>query len=231
MMIKNSKLFCYLITFIALGGLIFPAETRAQSEPEFLISWQAGNYAPPGYLGRRLPTSKTVLETALELVENGRLLNLAQSEIRWFFDGQLQKSGTGMKTAFFVIPDFISAGSHSLEVTIVGFRGRNLEKKVGLPIAEPEVIIDAPYPQKKILAGFNTFRALPYFFNISRPVQLLFNWAVNGRKVTASDVSPDLLRLDTSAGFSGQPISLTLEALSKINQLEAASRAINLEIK
>lgn len=223
----------FISLFIALlftAYLFSPLKAEAQRETDFLISWQARNYAPPSYLGRLLPARKTILEAAVELTENGRLVNLSGNEIRWFFDGQLQKSGIGMKTVFFVIPDFIPAGDHELEVTVIGFRGRNLEKKIELPIVEPEVVIDAPYVHGKIAAGLNNFYALPYYFNISRPIQLIFNWAANNQSITEAGGGSDLLTLDTSTGRSGQPISLRLEALSKINQLEVASRLINLAI-
>ncbi len=202
--------------------------TSAQNTPELLITWQAQGYVPHGYQGKILPVKKSLVEAAAELIQNGKTADLSRRELRWFLNGRLIQGGLGLKTISFMVPE--DAASLSLRLVIPNYGGRVLEKTVALPLAQPEVVIDAPYAAA-IASGTNIFRALAYFFNISGLDQLTFEWVANGVATAGEDSNPAELELNISGGRPGDEVNLSVNALNKFDPLETAGASVNLKIR
>jgi len=208
---------------LALGLLMFCLFnlTKAQTAPEFLITWKASNYAPPNYQGKILPIPGSTIAIAVELIDNGQIADLSQSEIRWSVNNTLKASGLGMKNLSLRI-DSTDTRDQDVTITIIGYRGQNLQKSLLIPLALPEVIIQRN--------EFNTFRALPYFFNVSNLNDLSFNWLANGQAPSGLPQNPDILNLNLSEMPTGLRINIDLNVVSKINSLERANASLNFEL-
>jgi len=225
-----------LRSLIVILGLSIPlslsyyASAFAQTAPELLITWQAANFTPPTYQGKVLPTRKTQITAAVELIDNGKLIVLNTKEIRWFLSNNLIKTGFGLKNIVFSIPA-IAGADQLLKVSVISYRGRNLEKSVIVPVSNPETVIDIPYPGKIIAVGINTFQALPYFFNVANLKNLSFVWSANSQKTQGEVENPEILELDIPAGVRRGELNLSLDVTSKLDPLEIAHELIKLTIK
>ncbi len=202
----------------------------SQTNLELLISWQAKNYVPSAYVGKVLPIANTPVIMALELIDNKKIADISKKEVRWFANNQLIQSGIGLKNITFIIPTTRS-GDENIKAVVINYRGTNLEKSIIIPVVNPEVVINAPYPDKKITSGINTFIALPYFFNVNSLANLAFTWLANNQQVTDTNGNPDILTLDTTGGLSGNQIIVSVTAANINNDLELAKQISILEIK
>lgn len=228
--IKTKNFTLALLFIIGASALALGLPSSAQTVPELLLTWQAENYAPSGYQGRILPIRRSRISASVALIEGGKFTDISKNEIRWLVDNNLFKSGIGLQALEFPVPE-IAAGQVRLKAVIMGFRGQNLEKPITIPVAEPEIVIAAPYPDRKIPAGLNIFRAGLYFFNISRANQLLFSWSANGAKTEGESAAPDQLELDASQGQSGDGVDLSVAVANALNPLEFANQSLKLTIK
>lgn len=202
----------------------------AETAPELLITWSAQNYTPPDYAGKSMPTRGTSVGASVELIENGRLADLSKQEIRWILNNRLHKSGVGLKNVSLIVPE-LTRDNQILRVSIVNFRGKDIEKSVILPVVDPEVVINVPYPRNKIQSGENLFIALAYFFNVANLNDLSFVWSANGRNTQSEDRIPNLLKLNASGGRAGDKVDLSARVSNKKNPAELGAISVGLEIQ
>lgn len=212
---KKTILLTNLVALLAIGYWLV---ANSQVAPEFLVSWKTDSYVPPGYIGKALPTRNSRVDIALELIDNGRLVNLSQNEIRWFVNNKLQKSGMGIKNFTMLQPTINVAPE--IRISVINYRGINLDKTITIPLANPDVAIIS-------VEGF-TFRALPYFFNIKTANELKYTWSVNDFKTEGEVNNPDILTLDVRGGQIGNTLNLKLLVKNLANPLEQAVLLTNL---
>ncbi len=205
----------FVFSLLAIGYTLNPASSSAQQAPELMVTWQSNNYAPPAYQGKILPIDGSRIDMALELIDNGKIANLAAKEIRWLINGDELKSGFGLKNISFVADGF--QGDQEVEITIVDYNGVNLEKLITIPVVRPEVVITG---------GPDIFRALPYFFNVRNLSQLQFIWSANGRPATGLVENPDSLELDTAGISAGQDISINASVTNINKRIETAGKTM-----
>lgn len=223
--------------FLFLLGLVFlllPLITTAAS-PKFLVSWQVQNYAPSWYQGKVLPIYQTPIEITFELVDGGKLADLSTTKIRWYINDKLVKNeidGLGIKSLKIITPDY-NGNETKIRMSIVDYRGSNLEHIVSIPVIGPEVVINAPYPDRKINRELSAFQAFPFFFNIKNLNELSVGWSAN-RQVFKTQPGSNLWQLDFRADSStpsGYLIDLEVVINNVLNQLEFASKNFQLEIQ
>ena len=219
-----------ILISVAAFLLLFSLFVNAQTAPSLIVTWQAENYAPSGYEGVILPTRGTAVRAALALIDAGKIQDLSKKEIRWFTGRELIKSGLGAVEIEFRTPE-LATGDIALKAVVRNYKNADWEGLTAVPVAEPEIVIDAPYPERKIAAGLNVFKALPYFFNINDVIQLVFSWTANGLKAESGSEEPDRLNLETSLGRSGDEVNLSVAVLNSLNPLQFASQSLNLTIK
>ncbi|HEY4475408.1 MAG TPA: hypothetical protein VJB92_01665 [Candidatus Paceibacterota bacterium] len=225
----------YIIPIAAIltaGFLFFSLvqKNSAASEPELMLTWQALNYAPPGYQGKNLPIRNSPVEAALTIIENGKPANLSNQEIRWFVDRNLEQSGIGLTRFPFAVPRLASSGV-PLKVSVINYKGADLEKSVLVPVAKPETIITTGAADKKIIAGINLIEALAYFFNVKNINQLLFTWSANNEETNGASDTPNFLELDASQGGPGAEVKLSVSVVNKNDALEGAKDETILIVK
>ena len=74
--------------FAGMLGSVVPAH----AETEFMTSWQTKTYAPAWYEGKVFPTYQSFVMVGFELVENGKIVDLSRTVVRWYVDGKLLKN-------------------------------------------------------------------------------------------------------------------------------------------
>jgi hypothetical protein len=200
-----------LIILIAAFVLIKPAAKAQVASPQFLITWSASNsYAPSFYQGKVLPGSQSQITAALEIVSGGKIANVTSQPIYWYLDGTLIGGGTGVQQITFS-PFGTAPEIETLEADLPNYSGGMLIHQISIPVMNPDVVIDAPYPGGQFSNTIATVTALPYFFNTTAS-NLVFAWSVNG--VTGSNVeNPDVaqITLPTDAP-SGSTVAVSLQA-------------------
>ena len=213
--IRHTAIAGTLLAFSAALPLALNAQDAA--EPELLVTWRADSYAPPGFRGKALPTIGSAVNFSLELIQDGKIADLSQTEIRWYRNRTFISSGIGQKQMTLVVPPGASS-QERIRATAVDFGGEDHETTVLLPVVAPEVVIDAPAASGPAMR----FRALPYFFNTGFQSELVFEWRVNGEPVDAGIENPDALDLSVTGGTSGATVTVELRVSRSRELLEFA---------
>ena len=247
----STKKYSLSVICLALIGLFFgfnaaaqlttklPTTTLSTQNPnfEFLVSWRAINFVPSDYKGRIIPSKNSIIEISFDLLDsNGKFVDVSKQQINWNIDRNSFKSGAGLKS---IVTTFDKVSTKLIEIELPNYNdktytGAYLNKFVNIPAVSPEVIINAPYPNKTIGIKQNAFQAIPYFFGISSLSQLNFAWEVDGRKMDNDPGYPSIFAIDlTSQGSPESGATTMIKVLVKniTDQLEFASKSINLDIK
>lgn len=215
-----------LIGILAFGIWNFG---EAQTALEFLISWRAANYVPASYQGKNFPINATPIEIGFDLVESGKIINLAANEVRWFLDGDLFKSGNGLRTIRFNS----KSSSQQIRILITNYKGANLEKIFFIPAQTPQLIIDTRLPNASAGLGKYRLEALPYFFNIFSLPELKFDWSINNQPAGGGAENPEILDLNFSSESAPAETKVRISAIvsNRFNPIELSSESVELTIK
>lgn len=197
---QKLKIGFYFLVFVFTFSFLIFSFAGAQQAPELMVTWKADNYVPSDYQGKALPSSGTGIEMAVELIDGGKLADLSRYEIRWSVNKKLKQSGVGLKNFSFITDRF--QGAPSVAVTVVNYRGGDLQKNITIPLVSPEAAIDGRQ---------GVFEALPYFFNVRRIAELDFQWSANDQETSGAIVeSPNILNLSTANVPSETVIDLSV---------------------
>jgi hypothetical protein len=210
--LKKAVFAILIVIFTLFVVLQTNAQTAQPSLPQFLVTWRALNsFVPPLYVGKVLPGARSRITASLELVSNGKLVNLKSQTIYWYLNDNLLGGGAGMQRITFSPYDG-TAGTLVLRIELPDFGGKLLMHEVTIPVVRPVAVIYAPYPNDQFSGSQATVKALPYFFNASSSA-LAFEWSVNGVSVESKE-GPDILHVnlpgDTPSN-SKVNISLTMQ--------------------
>lgn len=164
-----------IIGLIGLMGLISPVgRLGAAPPPEIIITWQAQNYAPSSFIGKKLPTRGTVVNFALQLIDDGKLVDVSNKEVRWYANNNLINSGVGLNVFSYAIPQ-INDGLVSIRSVVI-YQGGEVSRIFEVPVVDPEAVIDnSQLPQLKPYF---------YFFNVGSPNELKLAWEESVDSVT-----------------------------------------------
>ncbi|OGM92666.1 hypothetical protein A2372_00460 [Candidatus Wolfebacteria bacterium RIFOXYB1_FULL_54_12] len=135
-----------------------------------------------------------------ELIENGTVVDLSGTAVRWYVDGKLLKNETnGLGIQRLTVYNKKYGGDVlGIKIAIPDHNGQALIKLFDIPVKKPEVVMDIPYAQKKVAQGDNLFYAWPFFFNVASPNDLNMQWMVDGNVLQAKTMADP--RLLFSAG-------------------------------
>ncbi|RJQ28726.1 hypothetical protein C4571_03070 [Candidatus Parcubacteria bacterium] len=215
----------YMATAVLALTLVFSLGF-AQEAPLLLISWRALTYVPPGFSGKALPIENSVVEAAVELVDRGSPINTAGYPIYWYLNGKYLEGGRGLRSVKFPVPRF--GDRFDLRAEISGYKGASPTKTVRVPVVRPEAVISTPLSGNNFSSLSTEFRALPYFFNVTKLSDLVFRWRVNDEAV-ASTENPDGLTVNldptTPPGFKTR-IELSIQ--NPRNVLEGDANSLEL---
>lgn len=231
------KIIIVIIIITVINIIIVINNTNAQTiAPRFLISWRAQSYAPAWYQGKILATRGSWVDASFELIEKGKIIDLSKKKVRWYVNDDLRRNeddGLGIKNYSFTLDD-LARDDVELRIVIVDYSedGDEIGQSVIIPLASPEVVIDAPYSASRVPSGTSYFKAHPFFFNIRDLSKLSFNWSVGGRPAESNAINTSVLKLNIDklapSGF-GLDIQATINNL--MDEMEFASKRIKMKVK
>ena len=230
----NLKLKTLIFLIVVFVFLILNSVDAQTALPQFMVSWQAQSYAPPWYQGKIFPTKGTPIVISFELIDNGKIVDLSKTAVRWYINDELVKnedSGLGIKSLQFNMPDY--AGQETeIRIAIPDYKGNQLDSIIRIPSKAPEVVIKNVYPEGRIQTGDNLFEAIPYFFNVNNLNNLSIDWFANSEKTDSYADNPWLLKLSIDQQApTGYEVNLRAAVSNLLNQLEFAARDLKLQIK
>lgn len=206
---EKTTLSAFLI--FSLVFFFFCGRVNAQvTQPQFLITWKTtGSYVPSFYEGKSLPTYGSKITASLELVSNGRILNIGGQTIYWYLDDNLVGGGVGAQQITFPptgdAPSFLR-----LKVELPNYNGVYLVHSINIPMVKPLAVIYSPYPNGQFSQNPVTVTALPYFFNVINPSNLSYSWSVNGQTGSNTE-NPEEAQITLPVGSqSGTSLTISL---------------------
>lgn len=219
---------CAVLFFIA-GNHAYAQTTTA---PRFMVTWQAQNFAPADFTGKLLPIANTPIDVVFNIIENGKIADLANTEVRWYVNNKIQQSGRGKQALRFSAPEF-GGEDQEVRISIPNYKNRELTKTIIIPVTAPQVIIQAPFISNEIPRGEIRLRALPYFFNVSSIKNLRFRWLVNGTAPTSNEAitNPEELTLETPEEIPlNNRTTVGISAQNKSDTAEVAAQSLILKV-
>lgn len=189
----KKTLICFaFFSFLVSLAVLVPIQQKSGSaqtfsnEPNLIISWHPFNFYPADYYGKPIPSPGTPVLVSVEALQGGKLLDLSKASFSWEIDGKFLTSGVGIKEALFTSQQ-TSKNSQLVRVTVTS-EGNRWEASIGIPVVRPLVVIDAPFPDRRVEGGTPvTLYALPFFFPVQQFEDLTFSWSVdNGEKIESS---------------------------------------------
>ena len=227
MKLYNKNLLIGSSVTIAVFLLLIVPQAHA-ANPQFLVTWKAtGSYIPSAYIGKALPTYGSEITASLEMISNGKMINLSGQTIYWYLNSTLLGGGVGAQTITFP-PLGEAPNAMVLEVDLPNYNGAFLIDTVAIPMVEPQAVIYAPYPSGQFSSNPVTIAAIPYFFNIGSPDNLSYSWSVNsqtGSNAENPEQAEITLPAGTTAGTSFA-VSLSVENPGDSTQATAAENLI-----
>lgn len=202
------------MAFVARAHAQTAAAGGGASGPTFLMTWQAANsYAPAGYTGEILPNQESEIMASVEVLSaSGQPVDLSGQTIYWYQNENLLGGGVGIQRIEFR-PYGQAPNVITLRVDIPDYPTGDIEHEINIPIVQPEVVIEAPFPNGDFSASAITLQALPYFFGTTSTDPLSFAWTANGQSANNAE-NPTSLQISvpqsTPAGYA-IPVSLTVQ--------------------
>ncbi len=220
-MIKVGAILVGVAILILGASKIEAQETGA----EMLLGWRAHSYTPNSFLGKALPTVGTLITAGFDLVERGKILNLKDQLVYWYWNDNPVGGGKGVQN---VSLRPTQEGLQVLTVKLPGFMGRSFTRNFEIPVVSPETIIEVAAKNGKFSSPNLRVYGQPYFFNASSFKNLVFLWEVNGQKPSKTEEVGFLdIKLDPGTP-SGSQILIDLSIQNPKTFLEAASQKVSL---
>ncbi len=230
---QNFKIF----TATILGFCFLTSNLQAvsaQTSIQFLTSWQAYSYAPSWYEGKIFPTKGTSVELSFELLDEGKIVDLSKTKVRWYVNERLaanEDDGLGLKNLEIVIPDYPGHDTN-VRIAIVNYLGGDtLYKNIVIPVVAPEAIIEAPYAGGEIGFGESVFKTTPFFFNVDNMDELSVEWS-SEQEIKDQTAGSWFLNLSVEPTTpSGATFNLSAEIKNILDELEFAAKSFQVRIK
>jgi hypothetical protein len=213
-------------------ALLF-SETHAQTaaQPQFMMTWTAhGSYVPPGYAGKALPNQESKITASLALIANGQQLNLKNKTIYWYLNDTLIGGGVGIQNVSFApfggAPNFMT-----LKVELPNYNGNLLLHAIQIPLIQPKAIIETQHVNGKFSVNPLVLIGTPYYFNISDPSALSYQWLVDGQAPATAE-NPQILQINLNSGTqSGSTFTTSLTITNPTDSMSAADSANLMYVK
>lgn len=210
------------ILLATLAAISFSSRTHAQSaEPQMVVTWKAyGSYIPARYTDKALPNQESQMTASLELLVNGRPVDLSYQTIYWYLNDTLISSGVGNQSVIFspfgTAPSFLT-----LEAELPSYDGTTLVHDVQIPLVQPKAVIEAPHPSGQSSANPITLQGVPYFFYVSDPGELSYSWSVNDQTPAVAE-NPQMLQISLDSSTpSGSSLNIGLTITNSSDQTSA----------
>lgn len=227
-----------LILLISHFSLLVFQQVNAQSSPQFFVSWKADSYVPEWYQGKILPNRQTSIKVNFDLIDNGKIVDLSATKIRWYVDDKLrrnEKDGLGIKTLQFIPPwSIVTRDTVEARIVVVDYKGETIGKIINIPLVKPETVIQNFNFGGELDSGTHKFQVNPFFFNIRALNDLAFNWIVNGKLAIddSIDEPSNILNLEIAPGLlANTNLKLEIGVEKLTDKSETARKKIELTIR
>lgn len=230
----------FLVNFLKCSLPIFAAGFFCcsfvfASGPSFVFSWASSSDAPDWFLGKKMPSSNSSVVASFELISQnksdfGKIVNLKNSEVRWYVNGKFIFSGNGLQKI--EVPKSVLVSGYNDIRASVNFYNSDIGTSgfvdgfFSFPVLEPEIVINYQNFERKIDKNGSVFlRAIPFFFDGASGVSV--NWKVDGNKVNLSGGDPFELVVNLGKNISK---SFKVEVLGQDQTGESASKSIMFDV-
>ncbi len=186
-----------------------PPLFTTDTNPEIIVTWKATNYAPANYKGKVIPTGQTPVVVSMAVLDNGTLADLQNSIVLWYINDELFKSGLNMHTITLSTQKF-PGEKVFVRAEIQNYKNQDILKTAEIPTIPPEVVVEAPFPDRQTNARQIQLHATPYFFNVKNSTDLIYNWTINDQTAQANENPQDLfINMGATAQY---PVQLEVTA-------------------
>lgn len=163
--------------------------------PELLLTWKAQNYTPVMYPGKAIPTGKTPIVLSVELIDAGKVVDLSQIRVNWYVNNEFLDGGAG-KHSIIVQTKRLAGDRLIVRADIPQYHNGTFSKSADIRSIAPVLTIVPVfgYDGNFITDAKSQFRAVPFFFNVTSPNALIYQWQVNDQEAQSTE-NPQLLNL------------------------------------
>ena len=211
-----------LAAIVVIAAL--PFFSRAQSQPYIFLTWKAETYVPPHYPGKALPIPNSKITVAVDLVDQGRVVDLSSETTYWYLNDAFLTGGAGITRVAITAPDTLGKNTIRLRVALPNYQG-GVMKSVTIPVTLPEIVIEHALPRKEVRGETLEVRGWPYFFNVRDLSELLLSWSVAGKEPEPYP-DPSALRVSVRGSLpSGARIPVRFGAENPEHRFETANKA------
>ncbi len=222
---------------IALSGLgasmalslLLSAHFAFAATPQVLITWKtSGSYIPSSYPGKALPTYGSTITASLEIISDGKLVDLSGQTIYWYLNNTdtLLGGGVGVQSISFP-PLGQPPNVTTLEVELPFYPSGFLLRTIDIPMVQPQVVVDAPYPAGQFSSNPVTVTAIPYFFNTASPSNLSYAWTVNNQSGSNTE-NPNVAQITLPQGTAAGTSFIASVTVQNSNDSTQATASANL---
>jgi hypothetical protein len=224
-----SKFLKAIIIFVLFLGIKNIAFMQTGSD-QIIISWETENFVPYEFGGKKLVTPGSDILIGFDFIKNNQVINLSKNKIYWYINNELISNAPGIKQIKITAPNQ-RGGNVDVRVELPEY---GVLKTIEIPIVNPKIVIDAPFPKKEVYENNFEVNILLYFFNLPKdslkedPAQFFnISWQINGNR--AKPASEDPLKLKIFVD-SNEKTSINIKAFvqNALNQLESADKEVNL---
>jgi hypothetical protein len=249
---------CYLLSaaFPAFAQLDLPSflnpfqqQTKsampAIDSSDLSLVWTTNTYTPPDYQGKALPAYGSVVEVSV-IPNKSIKTGLASLVYNWYLDGQFKDSQSGKNRQKFTFRVSALGGQqHLAKLKLTTEDGQELfSLSSAINIVTPQIVL---YPAETQTINFinagasqtdmspgqeKTFVALPYFFNISAPDALTYQWSFERQTINKIQ-DKNKFSVKVSSGELAESFSrqLSLLVFNPANEIQRATGLMTITIK
>jgi hypothetical protein len=184
-------LFFFGIVSAATPKKSTPISLPVDFGPQILLTWKAQNYTPIEYAGKSIPVGNTSVLASMELLDNGKLVDLTDIRVNWYLDGEFFDGGLNKHSILIRLPK-LPINKILIRAEIQNYKESDIVRAVEIQPIRPEVVIESGYPYSFLYSLTHTLKATVYYFNVKNPTSLVYAWKVNDVAATSNE-NPSLL--------------------------------------
>ena len=225
---NHLSFMAFLLLIIAM--LLMDSVSFAQTPPQIIVTWDAESGSEPSsFVGKTMPTANSLINVSFEVIDGGKPADLSKQTIYWYLNNRLIENRVGTQLITITAPSR-APSILELKIELPAYRGGLLLKTIRIPIAAPQIVIEAPYPGGEVAGRTIAVKAVPYFFKAGVS-ELNFRWAVNG-SAPENVENPAELKVNLSPDAPiGSSVGISLTVSNPKNPDESASQNITLKLK
>ncbi|RME58653.1 hypothetical protein D6779_06030 [Candidatus Parcubacteria bacterium] len=205
-----------------------------EASVQFLIDWKAESVVPRGYQGKALPGPSTKINVSFNIIDNNKLVDLSNRQIRWYLDDELIESGIGLQT--FSFRTFRMGDTyHRVRVEVSNYK--NHPERLGavttirVPVIFPKVVLEAPFPHHVFSSQKARLPAKIFYYSKDALASIILSWEIDGNRASVTNPkNQTFLDIDMTDVKQKKEINILVEAENVTDQLGITSANISLSL-